>query len=58
MLYANKRIEIAKGKTGIEVDHFERIIPTAEVIIKAVQEGEIDAGLNAIASKFRADITK
>ena len=56
--YANKRIELAKGKTGIEVDHLESIIPTVEVLIKAVQEGEVDAGLNTIASKFRADITK
>ncbi len=56
--YANKRIELAKGKTGIEVEQLESIIPTVEMIIKAVQEGEIDAGLNLIANKFRTEITK
>lgn len=56
--YANKRIELAKGKTGIEVEKLENIIPAVETLIKAVQDGEVDSGLTAIASKFRADITK
>ncbi len=56
--YANKRLELAKGKTGVEVETLANMASAIELVIKAVQSGEMDASLNATASNFRASITK
>lgn len=56
--YANKRLELAKGKTGVEVENLANMITAIELVIKAVQGGEMDAGLNATANNFRATLTK
>ena len=56
--YANKRVELAKGKTGIEVSDLNSLIPAIELVIKAVESGELDNSLIAISSSLRADLTK
>ena len=56
--YANKRIELAKGKTGIEVENLTTLIPAIELLMKAVESGELDKGLNAVATSIRADAAK
>jgi len=56
--YSNKRLELAKGKTGIEVDNLDAILSTIELVIKAVQSGEVDSSLSTIASNFRAGLNK
>jgi hypothetical protein len=56
--YANKRLELAKGKTGVEVETLANMASAIELVIKAVQGGEMDVSLNASASNFRASITK
>jgi hypothetical protein len=52
--YANKRIELAKGKTGIEV----ALSPAIELLIKAVENGELDKSLGVVTTNFRAKVAK
>lgn len=56
--YANKRIELAKGKTGIEVANLSTLIPAIELLIKAVENGELDKSLGVVTTNFRAKISK
>lgn len=56
--YANKRLELAKGKTGIEIENISTLIPAIELMIKAVETGELDKSLNAVANDIRAEIAK
>lgn len=56
--YANKRIELAKGKTGIEVDGMDRLIPVIELVIQAVESGELDKALGLASTNFRSQISK
>lgn len=50
--YGSRVIEIAKGKTGIEVDTLGDLPSVIEVMKKAVDAGELDAGINALAGAF------
>jgi len=43
--YGNKVIEIEKGKSAIVVGASDKLIPTIETIISAVQAGELDSHL-------------
>lgn len=56
--YANKRIELLKGKTGIEVENLDSLVLAIELLMKAVDNGEIDASLSATAKTIRADLAK
>lgn len=56
--YANKRLELAKGKTGIEVENIASLIPAIELVKKAVENGELDNSLAATAKTIRSEITK
>ena len=56
--YANKTIELAKGKTGIEVENLATLIPAIELLIKAVENGELDKSLDAVVTRFRSSISK
>ncbi len=56
--YANKRIEILKGKTGIEVENIDSLIPAIELLRKAVENGELDNSIGAIAKSIRSEIAK
>ncbi len=54
--YANKTIELAKGKTGIEVENLATLIPAIDLLIKAVESGELDKHLEAVTTRFRTNI--
>ncbi len=56
--YANKRIDLQKGKTGIEVDSLETLIPAIELLKKAVENGELDNTLQTTAKSIRSEIAK
>lgn len=56
--YANKRIELAKGKTGIEVANLSTLIPAIELLIKAVENGELDKSLGVVTTNFRNKVAK
>jgi len=52
--YGSKLIELAKGKTAIEVANAEDLIRTLDVIKSAVIEGELDAQIEAASGALRA----
>ena len=52
--YGNKVMEIAKGKTAIEVGERDKLPETIEAVIAAVDAGELDATLLA-AKQDRSD---
>lgn len=54
--YGSKRIEFGEGKTGIEVDSMESLIEVIEILILAVQEGELDVCLENAAKNLRSSI--
>ncbi len=56
--YANRRIEIMKGKTGIEVENIDSLVPAIELLKKAVENGELDNVIGAISKSIRSDIAK
>lgn len=56
--YANKRIELAKGKTGIEVENLATLVPAIELLVKAVESGELDKSLNTVATSIRSELAK
>ena len=42
MRYGTHRVEIAKGKSVIEIEHRSKLVPTLETLIAAVAAGELD----------------
>lgn len=56
--YANKRIEIMRGKTGIEIENIDSLIPAIELLKKAVENGELDTGISSISKSVRTTIGK
>jgi hypothetical protein len=51
--YGAKVIELAKGKTAIEVSNPSALIEALEAVRAAVQAGELDAQLEAVSMKLR-----
>jgi hypothetical protein len=45
--YANRALELVKGKTAIEIESREKLLETIDVVIAAVKNGELDAVLDA-----------
>ena len=56
--YGNKKLEIVKGKTGVEVNSLNELEKVVEVLKKAVAEGELDESLNAVADVISRRIHK
>ena len=52
--YGAKLIELAKGKTAVEVATAEDLIKTLEVIKAAVEAGELDTQIEAASGAVRA----
>jgi hypothetical protein len=46
--YGNKIIEVEKGKAAIVVGTADKLVPTIDVIINAVQAGELDTQLSEV----------
>lgn len=51
--YGARVIELAKGKSSIEIGSTDQLLPTLELIKQAVEAGELDAQIEAAANKLR-----
>ena len=51
--YGSKTLEIAKGKPAIEVASAGDLVSVLDVLITAVQAGELDAQMEAASTKLR-----
>jgi hypothetical protein len=56
--YGARAVELAKGKTAVEVGTVSDLIPTLELIKKAVEAGELDAQIEAASVKLRQGFGK
>ncbi len=56
--YGSKKLEVAKGKTGIEASTLTELEKAVETLKKAVAEGELDESLNAVADVISRRIHK
>jgi len=51
--YGAKLIELAKGKSAIEVSSGEELIKTLELIKRAVEAGELDSQIEIASTKLK-----
>ena len=61
--YATKTLEIAKGKSDIEIDDAKQLAPMIEALKRAVAAGELDAQIDAAGSEvgrrfLRSDLNR
>lgn len=56
--YGAKVIEIAKGKTAIEVANADALIEALEAVNAAVLAGELDAQIEAVSGQLRSGFIK
>ena len=56
--YGAKVIEIAKGKTAVELASETELVATLEVLKQAVESGELDAQLEAASGALKAGFKK
>ena len=56
--YGAKVVEIAKGKTAVELASDKDLVATLEVLRQAVNAGEIDAQIEAVAGAVKAGFKK
>jgi hypothetical protein len=47
-----RTIELAKGKSTVEIVNMDQLVPTLELIKRAVEEGELDAQIEVAAIKL------
>ena len=56
--YANKALELAKGKTAIVIPTKDKIVSTIELAIQAVEEKELDSSIAKIAEEKKKGFSK
>ena len=56
--YGAKVIEIAKGKTAVEIGGEKELVATLELLKKAVEGGELDTQIEAAAGAVKAGFKK
>ncbi len=56
--YGAKIVEIAKGKTAVELASAADLVPTLETLKAAVEIGELDAQIEAVSGLVRAGFKK
>jgi len=56
--YGARTIELAKGKSTVEIVNMDQLVPTLELIKRAVEEGELDAQIEVAAIKLREGFAK
>jgi hypothetical protein len=56
--YGARVIELAKGKSSIEIGSTDQLLPTLELIKQAVEAGELDAQIEVAANKLREGFAK
>jgi hypothetical protein len=52
--YGAKVLELAKGKTAVEIANMADLVPTLELIKSAVESGELDSQLEGASSSLRS----
>lgn len=52
--YGSRMLELAKGKSGIELANSEQLVATLETISQAVAAGELDAQMAAAGATLKA----
>lgn len=56
--YGAKVLELAKGKSAIEVGTMAELIPTLDMLKAAVAAGELDAQIDTVSGSLRAGFAK
>ena len=56
--YGAKVVEIAKGKTAVELPSEKELVATLEILKQAVESGELDAQIEAVADAVKIEIRK
>jgi hypothetical protein len=56
--YGAKTIELAKGKTAVELDSEADLLATLETIKQAVEAGELDAAIEAMSGAVKGNFKK
>lgn len=56
--YGAKVIELAKGKTAVEIASNEELVATLGLLKDAIAEGELDAQIEAVAGALKAGFKK
>ncbi len=56
--YGARLIELAKGKSSIEIANKDQLIPTLELIKQAVEAGELDVQIELAANNLRQGFGK
>lgn len=56
--YGAKIIEIAKGKTAVELASEKELVATLEILKQAVESGELDAQIEAVCGMGKAGVKK
>lgn len=55
--YGARTLELAKGKSAIEVATLEELVTALETVKAATQAGELDVAIEAVSSKLRDGFT-
>jgi len=55
--FANKAVELAKGKTAIVVASKDKLVETIETAVKAVESGECDSAIQKLADEKKRVLT-
>ena len=56
--YGARLLELAKGKSSIEMANATELVPTLELVKRAVEAGELDAQIETAALKLRDGFAK
>ncbi len=56
--YGAKIVEFAKGKSAVELATADQLVPTLEALKAAVEEGTLDAQLEAVSGAVKAAFKK
>jgi len=56
--YGSKQIEIAKGKTAIDVGDTRNLVNVLDTVISAIKNGELDAQIESASVKLREGFKK
>lgn len=56
--YGAKVVEIAKGKTGVELPNDKELVATLEILKQAVESGELDTQIEAVAGAVKSGFRK
>ena len=51
--YGAKVIELAKGKTAVEVANGTELVTTLETLVTAIKDGELDAQIEAVSGTLK-----